>query len=327
LPCLTTLPKWLENDMDYKIVTIWSFDGNDGSHNTLTTFVLPPLENQEIRGTSLVLLGDHWKIYSHDLWIVWVNLKVEVANDPYDHDTDGDGIWDGIEVLQANHKLNGAPSVDLDFDNDGVSDAQPGVQDIFVEVDWMTGAEPPASLKSDIEDRSKIVFLTQGIRFHVDLDGEVPADDVLDFTEWDARFARDFRDERQGIFHYALFALRVTDDNACGAGETGNAGGQGRAGPTQGDMFVIFNYDRGCSNKWATFIHELGHNILGYLDGDLGNHLPNDFAHSPYPCDIMSKSYVSCGSDYKTFHINIWTEIVKQGGVWVGLPPWIGDPL
>src|SRR3990172_2184256 len=62
-----------------------------------------------------------------------------LGTDPQNPDTDGDALPDGVEGDQKRYDLalSNANAVDLDLDDDGTSDADPLVKDLFVEVDRM----------------------------------------------------------------------------------------------------------------------------------------------------------------------------------------------
>jgi hypothetical protein len=59
----------------------------------------------------------------------------ELIADPLIKDTDIDGIWDGVEVKEKRYDIDyyNPPSIDL------FGEADPLIQDIFIEVDWMKG--------------------------------------------------------------------------------------------------------------------------------------------------------------------------------------------
>jgi len=153
-------------------------------------------------------------------------------------------------------------------------------QDIFVEVDWMTGhrmEERPRNLviralgRHDITLHIDARYAPANQRLACILGNKFPADDGCmggggnigrhdDYVDYNTQAGDfndlwDFRDnffatEREDIFHYCLFAHeRSSGSTLVGWGAYGS------------DTFII--YDNVISDQAMVFMHELGHNILG----------------------------------------------------------------
>ena len=153
-------------------------------------------------------------------------------------------------------------------------------QDIFVEVDWMTGhrmEERPRNLviralgRHDITLHIDARYAPADQRLACILGNKFPADDGCmggggnigrhdDYVDYNTQAGDfndlwDFRDnffatEREDIFHYCLFAHeRSSGSTLVGWGAYGS------------DTFII--YDNVISDQAMVFMHELDHNILG----------------------------------------------------------------
>ncbi|HKZ62972.1 MAG TPA: PKD domain-containing protein [Thermoplasmata archaeon] len=292
-----------------------------GAYVTIHMFVDLLVTSPDILSASATVLDVSFGVASS----VLITVDIGAATDPANRDTDFDGIWDGIEVNQKNYKLDGAPTVDLDLDDDGASDASPVGRDLFVELDrmeqptdvpnllfWTPIIGFPAACAlfcghvddppSDLGARAASLFRRHGISFHLVVDDLVPHDAALAPGDWTSYRDTHFTSERRGVFRYALWAHDREGGGACGEAEV------------PGNMHVVYDAPWLCGDQWVVYMQELGHNFLGTLDSD--NQREGDQFHSRYECDIMSASYVSCGflglgtaTDYNPA---IWEEMMLQ---------------
>lgn len=177
-------------------------------------------------------------------------VERRLCTSPNDADSDHDSLNDGWELLGQSFSDGGY----LDLPGMG---AHPCRKDIFVELDWHRGAEPP---RQDIQQVIN-VFADNGIALHVDTGqwgggSEIPfvngsANPYDDTT--DASRARDPHSApyRMWAFHYALSTLYCPK----------NAQGQEvcRSYADTGSNLTIM---RSQSPNWGgVFMHELGHTI------------------------------------------------------------------
>ncbi len=198
--------------------------------------------------------------------------EAALGTDPFNPDTDDDGLTDGAEVL-------GVPGVDLP----GMG-ANPLRRTIFVETDWFAGTfegqfrdfrptngmvnrivgcfanaptpNPDGSTGIDIfVDRGQGGAFTGGNQ----LPGE-PAFITFD-NDFNAYQAAHFDPNREGIFHYCIFANRY---NSSTNGSSGIAEIDGD------DFMVTLSTFFSGYNGAATFVHEIGHN-LGLRHGGFEN--------------------------------------------------------
>lgn len=196
------------------------------------------------------------------------------GTDPFNPDTDGDGIIDGDEIYGT---VDG-----LDLPGMG---ANPLRKDIFVECDWFAG-EFEGSVRNFRPRQAAVDRLVQafanapvanpyglpsGISIHLDFGqggaftggNQLPGQPVfITFPEEFQDYkAVDFNPNRLGYFHYAIFANRYNsaDNRASGVGEI------------VGDDFMVtmVNY-LSSYNQSQTIMHELGHN-LGLRHGGFEN--------------------------------------------------------
>ncbi len=232
-------------------------------------------------------------------------------NAALDTDTDGDGLldsWetDGIPYIGAdgtNHLYI------LDVDGDGISDADPGHKDLFVEMDMMN----TLGFSQDAVDMVVDAFWAapvpnpdgiEGITLHIIID-----EDTIQFEEttatpgstWPADAAQlksiyfgtitelldehsvELLEAKAKAYRYGILYNKAST----------KIGGLGELG---GDDFVLFAGTYDDESKAAVFMHELGHNLnLHHGGGDEINGKPN------YP-SIMN--YVH--SYRETWNNNTW---------------------
>jgi hypothetical protein len=258
------------------------------------------------------------------------------GTDPFNPDTDKDGILDGVEVKPD-------PAI---FGKNPKNWPNPLKMDIYVEIDWLALYEPMPKEAKDmvVEFFANAPVLnpdgSTGIRLHIDdgtpgydfgvKNGGEAVDRVV--REWvtsdkklnDILYENYFPDQRKSIFHYCtpmpvVYSL---------LGEC--------AGWAKVDRFALsYRYfgmykevigwiiEDGASSdeiahlwelyniRWAElFTHELGHLILDTLD--LESQGVNR-GHSKYG-DIMKGEEQGMGW-YKGFHPNLWKEVQRDGVV------------
>jgi hypothetical protein len=193
--------------------------------------------------------------------------------------------------------------------------ADPLQKDVFVEVDWMGGDctlgifchdhKPDPNAIQDVVtafDNAPVGGsgnVKRGINLHVQVDEEIPHESFMnmsmdgngyvDFTLFDEKKQQYFGTAQEkvipnatstklrSLFHYALFAHKIT--------KAGNSG----VGELSGNDFVValgtFTNERGTRSQQAgTFMHELGHNL------GLGHGGDSDINCKPNYLSVMSYS-------------------------------------
>lgn len=196
------------------------------------------------------------------------------GTDPFNADTDGDGLSDGDEIYGTEDGLD-LPALGAD----------PFRKDIFVECDWFSGVVE--GVFRDFRPRALAVQRIveafaqapvpnpfgreDGITIHLDSGqggvftggNQLPGNPV--FVTFPADFqaykAEHFDPRRLGYFHYAVFANRhgSADNRSSGVAEI------------VGDDLMVTMVDYLSSyNQATTFVHELGHN-LGLRHGGFEN--------------------------------------------------------
>ena len=194
------------------------------------------------------------------------------GSDPFNADTDGDGLEDGDEVLGT-------------VDGLILLEASPIRKDIYVECDWFAGIfqgrienyRPTTAVVNRVvasfnnASTPNPYGLPDGISIHLDYGqgngftggNQLPGSpDVIQFDSEFNQFKADhFDPRRKGYFHYAIFANRY---NSSGNGSSGIA-------EVNGDDFMVtmVNYNS-TVNMSNTIAHELGHN-LGLRHGGFEN--------------------------------------------------------
>ncbi|MEM9373192.1 MAG: GC-type dockerin domain-anchored protein [Planctomycetota bacterium] len=196
------------------------------------------------------------------------------GTDPFNADTDGDGLLDGEE-------LYGTPQ-GLDLLSMGAS---PFRKDIFIECDWFAGQfiGRYRDYRPTIESVQRVVEAfaaapvlnpyghAPGVSIHLDYGqgGAFLGGNLLPgnpaFIRFDSEFNA-FKDEhfdprRKGYFHYAIFASRYNSSTNRSSG----------VAEINGDDFMVTMVDYNSSyNQSQTIVHELGHN-LGLRHGGFEN--------------------------------------------------------
>jgi len=223
-------------------------------------------------------------------------LEVRLGTDPFNPDTDGDGLLDSWEIWGVPPKADRGAEEPLHLWG-----ADPLTPDIFVEIDWMLSSSGRDVLGSRIISMCRTlreVFGRRGFNIHFDIgpEGEGAGGGFLadgtgggtllpyqpSFTTRPAGGAdvlsslyglyhddRFFRSTRRNVFYYAVIALRegagstVTGKADCFCDEAAASGGLRNPGVVS---FVVYSglleNDVALS---AVFLHELGHALgLGH---------------------------------------------------------------
>ena len=206
---------------------------------------------------------------------------LDTGTDPFDPDTDGDGIDDGDEVLGT---LGG-----LDLPGMGTN---PLVKNILLEYDWFDdsndcaahshrptvtsmnmvrdafAAAPVANPDGStgivvIQDRGQGGLFTGG-NLIVDPDGVLSGG--VNGSEFKNYKTANFDPAREGYFHYTILPHRYNTDS----------GSSGQAELPGDDMIVSLYCANSNKNVAHTIMHELGHNLLLRHGGDQNcNYKPN----------------------------------------------------
>lgn len=219
-------------------------------------------------------------------------------------DSDQDGIPDSA-------KAQGGTYAGMDLYAMG---ARPGRRDIFVEVDYMQGADPALAPRREAMQKLVDAFAAKNIAVHFDtgplyspafdpalfnLDGGNPvnfaacvelatsaagaADGCTSFYDYKSA---NFDLRRNLVFHYALFANSLNLDGSAGpsgvAELSGNdlivsMGGYGFSTGSNSGLNLLINLQAG------TLMHELGHNLgLRHGGNENVNYKPNHYSVMNY---------------------------------------------
>ncbi len=222
-------------------------------------------------------------------------LKYKLPQDAQTLDSDGDDIPDVWEI--NGYDADGDSVIDVDLPGLGCDPHRP---DILVEVDVMAGLDNPpnanvwTALKAAFTNAPIISSWTDnGIHLVVDASGSVPHQATLTFAangQPDDFFtvkAASFDNPKRGrLYHYAIWGdmqpggySGVSDVKIVGS----DFGGPGDDLLVSFDDFpAVYQTTR---SKAATFMHELGHNLMQRHGG--GNHFP----YMPNYSSVMSYSW------------------------------------
>ncbi len=228
-----------------------------------------------------------------------MRTKHAVAADP-----DMDSISSQLESLIGSQgaltdsDLDGIPDEMELYGNDGFSFAEYGSitrRDGYVEVDYMAGFDPYATLDSDMEG----IFAQDshdGAKLHVFVDDEVAAHKVITYgtcpqgqdcinfyTLKSASFST-ANPERRPYFHYVVYADRYNDQYSTVSGAAEMPGN---------DVIVsLGGWPRTEAQQRGTSVHEFGHNLnLGHN----GNDDPNPAKQSIIHESVMNYRYQMSG--------------------------------
>lgn len=226
-------------------------------------------------------------------------------------DSDKDGLYDDWEIDGIDLDEDGV--LDLDLEAMG---ADPYIQDIFVEVDWMVRPEQtiydweigsPRNLKPS-HNAMKIVyeaFKAHNIHLHIDVGpdsvdfvtgriwGELSGGNIIPYEKffplhddnefWNSIIKENFAEIRYKVFRHCIFA------DMCEG--YGTSSGLARGIPDR--YFIVANqdwvYQGGDVSVAGTFMHELGH-TLGLRHGGC-----DDENHKPNYLSIMNYAYQTTG--------------------------------
>lgn len=184
-------------------------------------------------------------------------------------DSDDDGIPDAWEI--------GGYTFDGEFVDLPSMGADPNVKDVFVEIDYMTGADHTHRPIGAALDLVKQSFADHGIVLHVNVDDALPHQDVLgtgagnsyDWTEFDAIKAGHFSDAKSLAIHYCLFVHDIP----------GSTSGLARGASASNFIVALGSFTDqvgSLAQQAGTFMHELGHDLgLKHGGGDDTNKKPN----------------------------------------------------
>ncbi len=222
-------------------------------------------------------------------------VSYTLASNMDDLDSDGDGLPDKWE--EKGYDANGDGTVDIDLPALGANKYR---KDIFVEVDWIDGADPNNAIWASIESAFTNAPIlnsdgSTGITIHIDRGqagaggggNEIPFVEYIYFPHFGINAALDpatddiesvydlkathFNANRLNIYRYCIFGW----NEATGMGYSGWS-----EGFTCNDFIVTFaNWGAAwynASRQTGTFIHELGHSLnLHHGGAENLNYKPN----------------------------------------------------
>jgi hypothetical protein len=201
-------------------------------------------------------------------------------------DADGDGIRDGLEFNEPSSVFGSCSDID------GRNECpDPRTRDVYMHVNWMVDPGETCNVfftcgdhnhrPSDSElqriydnfaNHNSGSSRLDSVNVHVYMDGETRHADQITWAEdkhindgEDSNEVYDwkqdlFPSEREGVFHYALFA-HENENNSAGKGEL------------FGDDLAVFDATRASSDDVErTWMHELGHNTLGVYHSECSGH-------------------------------------------------------
>jgi PKD repeat protein len=245
-------------------------------------------------------------------------LEAFEGTDPFNPDTDGDGLNDYIESTwypQRNAVFCGGGSgCFADWPD-------PLQKDMYLEVDYMAGPGHNHRIDPNVYASMELLYRDHGIRLHVDTGdmggGYTALPEVANANLDDIYYSyftnpADFNPNRIGIFRYQVVGHldRSSDLNDCGVGWV------------PGEVSLIYHqsYLPGgtCGTVTATrmeqvAIHEFGHNVFGVIDPASDRWGPSsdcsDMCHDKYTGYAMTPT----SSDATNYHPNRWSEMASEG--------------
>ncbi len=229
--------------------------------------------------------------------------ELEKNTNPFDPDTDKDGLLDGWEVYGVKRIRDNRSMKPVPLPKYG---ADPLHKDIFVEmIGELKLSEEQKELIEKVFAESPISNPdgTQGINIHIDDDTEnysLGGKNIEPVEDPEEGIGRRIGKEhyRFGTFYFGKIKGNMT-----------NAG----LGEIAGSNFAMNIEDHGDNDFFTSlFVHELGHNILGHLDGDNADD-SGEGIHSRYEDYCM----YSWPGNY-TYHPDVWAELDRDG--LLGLP-------
>jgi len=160
------------------------------------------------------------------------------GSSPFLRDTDGDCLYDNMEVFHT------------DFNNDGLASGRADVltKDIYIEVDYMDGFKPATSDYSSAVD----AFDDHDIVLHIVIDDELVHASPISTSTALAYYSTYMTIERRKIFYYCLVADDCTTQ-CYGVTDTGGISSR----------FALFHgaIDNHIVNFNSVLMHELGHDM------------------------------------------------------------------
>jgi hypothetical protein len=185
------------------------------------------------------------------------------GSNPFNPDTDNDGLPDGIEILGT-------------LDGLTLPGSNPLLKDIYIECDWFQGVfqgrnenyRPTPAVEARVVECFELASspnpygAPDGIRIHLDYGqgnghtggNQLPGspDVILFESDFNDFKADHFDPRRKGYYHYAIFANRYNSESN---GSSGIA-------EINGDDFIVSMVNYNSTNNMAnTIVHELGHNL------------------------------------------------------------------
>lgn len=225
------------------------------------------------------------------------SVESALGTNPNHSDTDRDGLFDGWEIDSLDHQ-SGCSPLQVDLPALG---ADPLTPDVFLQIDWMEldqngdgDTNDPGEHSHRPHDEVKLIleqaFSRQGISLHIELGNPVPHESTTSFdlhevlgeleSDFDRIKAAHFDGGRELIFHYALFAHRLS---VLGF----PIGNSGMAEIVGDDLIVTLadfaNQVGSLEQQAGTLMHELGHNLgLRHGGGDDENCKPQHLSVMNY---------------------------------------------
>jgi len=200
--------------------------------------------------------------------------------DPKNPDTDNDGLldgWEALGVFKTGKKVVDLPSMGAD----------PLVQDIFLELDWMQDGVHSHKPSNDVIQRVVNAFARKNIQLHVDVGQFGGGNQLTEQTgsEWHKSYLNstqqaayepnnqylfdikknNFDPNRLGIFYYGMFAH-----------EKSGSSGQAAIG---GNFYVALWWNSSVTFKSGTLMHEFGHTLQLGHGGRQNKELRYDSTH------------------------------------------------
>ncbi|MCU0834677.1 MAG: DNRLRE domain-containing protein [Chromatiaceae bacterium] len=218
------------------------------------------------------------------------DIEVLMGLDPASNDTDGDGLYDGWEVIGLDRDHDG--TLDLDLPMLG---ANPHHKDVFVEIDWMEDATRSLRPHPTAVQALVNAFREYGIRLHVDtgnLGGgnAVPYEaNTCDYeSTWFAETkGANFDRARRGIFYYIA---AMTAGEGCGSKSKG-----------AGNIILRSSSVHGYT---VNMMHELGHDLGVHHGGQKALTEPRSADTLGPNGDIISDNAIDWATDDENYKPN-----------------------
>lgn len=218
--------------------------------------------------------------------------ELMLGTDPYDRDTDGDALDDGLEV--HGYTQDGRT---LDLKALG---ANPRRKDIFLEIHYMPGWRPLPEAIEDVQRAFLSAPVTNhdgstGIHLHVEITKEIPFIEMLlpvnALPELAAMKSMHFDALRTVAFHYGVFGNRLGENNYSGL--SNGIGGADFLVTLGGHNLATYTMKR--QKQAGTLMHELGHNLGLHHGGKPDNRPASDDPWQPHHFSVMNYTYQLSG--------------------------------